>query len=190
MIETYSFSHSGGLEEYNDEVFVGFGSFTVAVVINGMNDHEMCRRVSLAVSRVLKNDFENMTFDDITYIISKIVKHNDEYAIIRITDNEIELEQHGGIKAFIVKDGDLKQLTNGMMKIENEDRIICGTDRFFRYLTKEAILADAVTSISAEEWMDFLVSRISDVNMLKGDNLSAVTFIVRNTENVRIDHLP
>ena len=61
---------------------------------------------------------------------------------------------------------------------------------FFKFLTKEAILADAVTSISAEEWMDFLVSRISDINMLKGDNLSAVTFIVRNTEDIRIDQLP
>lgn len=190
MIETYSFSHNGGLEEYNDEVFVGFGSFTVAVVVNGMNDKEMCRRVSLAVSRVLRTDFEHMSFDDITYIISKIVKHNDEYAIIRITDNEIETEQHGGIKAFIIKDGDIKQITNGLMKISNEDRIICGTDRFFKFLTKEAILADAVTSISAEEWMDFLVSRISDINMLKGDNLSAVTFIVRNTEDIRIDQLP
>ena len=172
MIETYSFSHNGGLEEYNDEVFVGFGSFTVAVVVNGMNDKEMCRRVSLAVSRVLRTDFEHMSFDDITYIISKIVKHD------------------GGIKAFIIKDGDIKQITNGLMKISNEDRIICGTDRFFKFLTKEAILADAVTSISAEEWMDFLVSRISDINMLKGDNLSAVTFIVRNTEDIRIDQLP
>ena len=35
MIETYTFTHKGGLEEYDDEVFVGFGSFTVAVVVNG-----------------------------------------------------------------------------------------------------------------------------------------------------------
>ena len=75
----------------------------------------------------------------------------------------------------------------GLQKIDNEDRIIFATDRFFRYLNKEAILADAVTSISAEEWMDFMINRISDINMLKGDNLSAITFIVRNTENVRVD---
>ena len=187
MIETYTFSNNGGLEEYNDEVFVGFGSFTVAVIVNGMDNREMCRRVSLAVNRVLSNDFESMSFDDMTYLISKIVKHKDEYTVIRITDTEIEMEQHGGIVAYIIKDGDIRQITNGLLKIDNEDRIICGTERFFKYLSKEAILADASSSISAEEWMDFLVGRISDVNMLKGDNLSAITFIVRNTENVRIN---
>ena len=187
MIETYTFSNNGGLPEYNDEVFVGFGSFTVAVIVNGMNNREMCRRVSLAVNRVLYNEFENMSFDDMTYLLSKIVKHNDEYAVIRITDEEIETEQHGGIRGYLVKNGEIVQITNGLQKIDNEDRIIFATDRFFRYLNKEAILADAVTSISAAEWMDFMINRISDINMLKGDNLSAITFIVRNTENVRVD---
>ncbi|MBO7452342.1 MAG: hypothetical protein J6U54_18590 [Clostridiales bacterium] len=186
MIETYTFTHKGGLEEYDDEVFVGFGSFTVAVVVNGNGDKDMCRRVSLAVNRILKNDFENMSFDDITYLISKLVKYGDEYTVIRITDDEIETEQHGAIKVFIVHDGDIKQITNGLSKINNEDRIICGTDRFFKYLSSDAILADALSSISAEEWMDFLISRISDRTMLKGDNLSAVTFIVRNTENIKL----
>ena len=187
MIESFSFSHSGGLEAYNDEVFLGFGTFTISVVVNGKDDPESCKRVSDTVSKILNINFKRFSFDDISYLIFRNVKRSDEYILVRITDEELETEIHGGVRGYLIRGGDIVNVTNGLMALENEDRIIIGTDRFFEDLTPEAVLADAVTSFSAEEWLNFLVSRISDANQLRGKNLSAVAFIVRKTEVVRTD---
>ena len=190
MIEAYSFSHSGGLEEYNDQVFLGFGAFTVSVIVNGNDNSETCKRVSDVVSKIFKIDFKRFTFDDLSYLIFRDVKRSDEYLLAGITDEKLETEIHGGIRGFIVKEGEIKNVTNGIISLENEDRILFATDRFLETLSNEAILADAVTSISAEEWLNFLVCRISDATKLNGKNLSAVAFIVRKTEDVRVDQRP
>ena len=190
MIEAYSFSHGGGLEEYNDEVFLGFGAFTVSVIVNGNDDAECRKRESYVASKIFKTDFKRFTFDDLSYLIFRNVRRSDEYLLTGITDEKLETEIHGGIRGFIIRDGEIWNVTNGVIALENEDRILFATDRFLETLSYEAILADAVTSISAEEWLHFLVCRISDATRLKGKNLSAVAFIVRKTEDVRVDQRP
>ena len=82
--------------------------------------------------------------------------------------------------AYIVQNGELKMLPNGMTSLEDGDRVICCTGEFMRSLNDIAILSDAVISDSAEEWMDNLVCRISDKNRLSEGNLTAVTMIVRS----------
>jgi hypothetical protein len=186
MIESCSFSHKGGKEKYNDAVFVGFGRFTLGMVVNGNDDPEQCERVSAAMRRILKNDFESYSFSDISEDIARSCTHGEEYMIIGLTDNLMEAEFHGALRGYLLRDGDITGVTYGQVTLENEDRIVIGTDKFFKVLTQEAVLADAVTSISAEEWLDFMVARISDVNMLSDENLSALTFIVRKAEDIRI----
>ena len=61
------------------------------------------------------------------------------------------------------------------------DRIICATSNFYRKLTDEAILADALVSENCSEWMNYMIRRISDSCELKCGNLSAVTLIVRGS---------
>ena len=100
--------------------------------------------------------------------------------LIRIDDKHIEIERHGKVYAYIVQNGELKMLPNGMTSLEDEDRVICCSGEFLKCLNEIAILSDAVVSESAEEWMDNLVCRISDKNRLSEGNLTAVTMIVRS----------
>lgn len=186
MIETFSFSHSGGLPEYLDKVYVSYGKYTYAIIVNGMNNLESRNRVAKAIHDTFDNNVDNYTFSDISNEINSKVRSNDEFLVVRINDESIITEQHGGTRGYLIHDGNIVRLTNGLIKLQNEDRLIIGTDRFFSTLTDEMVLVDSLTSFSAEEWMDFLVCRISEVNMLSGTNLSAVTIIVRNTENVRL----
>lgn len=186
MIETYSFSHSGGLPEYLDKVYVSYGKYTYAIIVNGMNDSESCNRVAKAIHDTFDNNVDNFTFSDISSEINSKIRSSDEYLMVRVNDEAIITEQHGRTKGYLIHEGNIVRLTNGLIKLSNEDRLIIGTERFFSTLTDEMILVDSLTSLSAEEWMDFLLCRISEINMLGGENLSAVTIIVRNTENVRL----
>lgn len=186
MIESYCFSHKGGREIYCDNVYLAYGDFTVASIVYGKDDYDYSSELSSKIAKVFNSDLKGMNFDDISYRISKSVKRNDEYLLLRITDSEVECEFHGGVEAYIISDGMLRRLTNGVMAIGNEDRIICATKVFFSKVNSEAILADGLTSESAQEWMDYIVRRISDKDMLTKQNLTALTFIVRDTENVII----
>jgi len=55
------------------------------------------------------------------------------------------------------------------------DKIVCATAKFYKHLTDEGILADALVSDSCSDWMYMMVRRISDQTQLKCGNLSAVT---------------
>ena len=186
MIETFSFSHPGGLENYLDKVYVSYGKNTFATIVNGNNDEESCLRLSKAIHATFENNVDNISFENVSSEISKHVRSVDEYLLVRINDNSIVTEQHGGVRGYLVRDGNIVRLTNGLITLVNEDRVLLSTDRFLLKLSEEMILVDALTSLSAEEWMDFLVNRISEENMLVGENLSAVTIIVRNAEDVKL----
>lgn len=186
MIELFSFSHNGNLDEYCDNVMVKYGKNILVVLTNGKNDPEKGERLTASVTEVINSYSDDMSFDDISYAISKKVYHYSDYVIVRLNDYQIETEKHGAVKAFISSNGEIKNLTNGMIRLNDNDRVIIGTDMFFHTLSPEGVLSDSLTSISAEEWMDFLVHRISDVNMLIGSNLTAVTFIVRCHDDIRI----
>ncbi len=186
MIESYSFCHSGGLEAYLDKVYVSYGIETYVTIVNGMNDVDSCARVSKAILNVFDSKAENADFKSVSAEISKKVKSTDEYLLVSIDDSRIITEQHGDVKGYLVRDGSIVRITNGLINLHNEDRIIFATGRFLDKLSEEMILIDALTSLSAEEWMDFLVCRISEINMLSGNNRSAVTLIVRNTEDIKL----
>lgn len=186
MLETYSFSHSGGLEEYLDKVYVSYGQKTYAYVINGRNDKDSCTRIKKAVKDVFIHNINTSSFKNVSEEIRRNVKSNDEYLLLEIDDNSVVSEIHGGLKGYLIRNGSIVSVTNGLINLKNEDRLIFGTDRFFRDLSLEMILIDALTSLSAEEWMGFLICRKSEFNMLKGENLSAITVIVRNNEDVRL----
>lgn len=186
MIETYSFSHKGGRPEYYDKVYVSYGKYTYASIVSGNNDSESCLRVSKAIHDTFDQNIDSYSFEDVAFEISRRVRNSDDYILVKIDDESIITEQHGSVRGYIVDNGQLVSLTNGFIKLNNEDRLIIGTSRFFAHLREEMILVDSLTSLSSEEWMDFLVNRISEVNMLQGENLSAITIIVRNTEDVRL----
>ena len=98
-----------------------------------------------------------------------------EYLILRVLKNGVECYRRGGVYAKIVKDGQIHVLPNGFFGLNVGDSIVCATANFYKYLTDEGILADALVSSSSNEWMNMLIRRISDQCQLKCGNLSAVT---------------
>ena len=79
------------------------------------------------------------------------------------------------MRAKIVRQGQISLLPNGYFGLSSDDRIICATSNFFKFLNDEGILADALVAGTCNEWMDMMVRRISDQTQLKCGNLSAVT---------------
>jgi hypothetical protein len=59
--------------------------------------------------------------------------------------------------------------------MSKDDKIVVCTAKFFKYLTDEGVLADALVSDSCSDWMYMMIRRISDQTQLKCGNLSAVT---------------
>ena len=89
--------------------------------------------------------------------------------------NGVECYRRGGVFAKIIKDGQIHVLPNGFFGLNVGDSIVCATSNFYKHLTDEGILADALVSSSCNEWMNMLIRRISDQCQLKCGNLSAVT---------------
>jgi hypothetical protein len=82
--------------------------------------------------------------------------------------------------AKIVKDGQIHVLPNGIFGLNKGDGIVCATSNFYKYLTNEGILADALVSGTCSDWMNLMVRRISDQCQLKCGNLSAVTLMLND----------
>ena len=80
----------------------------------------------------------------------------------------------------IVKDGQIHVLPNGVFGLNKGDGIVCATSNFYKYLTNEGILADALVSGTCSDWMNLMVRRISDQCQLKCGNLSAVTLMLND----------
>jgi len=182
MIEYYTFKHPGGEESYEDEVYLTIVPQVTIAIFYGSKLGESRTASAKIFSDVLggenaQNDFRLMAEE-----IEHRIPDNAEYIALRISDEQFDSVRRGGVCAKIIKNGELKSLPNGIFKLENEDRIVCGTDNFFKQLTDEGIIADASCSISSEEWMDNMVTRISDANRIICGNLSAVTLIVRSKD--------
>ena len=182
MIEYYTFKHPGVEEKYRDEVFLTLGEHTTIAIFNGSklgSSSETARKlfVDILSGKNAQDNFDSMSQD-----IENAIPENAEYMALRIDDAWINSIRRGGVLAKIVKNGELKVLPNGVFGLENDDRIVCATEAFFNYIPDEGILASALTAESCEEWMSFLVQRISDINELKCENLSCVTLIVRSED--------
>ncbi|MBP3810565.1 MAG: hypothetical protein ILA15_07540 [Clostridiales bacterium] len=179
MIENYILMHKGGQEEYRDNVFVNYSAALTLAILYLPNEAEFSVADEASVSALVQGS-SKLRFRDLSESIYPILTNLKNYMLIRIDDKHIEIERHGKVYAYIVQNGELKMLPNGMTSLEDEDRVICCTGEFLKCLNDIAILSDAVVSESAEEWMDNLVCRISDKNRLSEGNLTAVTMIVRS----------
>ncbi|MBR1796912.1 MAG: hypothetical protein IJ757_02725 [Clostridiales bacterium] len=179
MIENYILMHKGGQEEYRDNIFVNYSSSLTMAMLYLPLESEFSVTDEASVAALVQGS-SKMRFIDLSESIYPILTNLRNYMLIRIDDKHIEIERHGKVFAYIVQNGELKMLPNGMTSLEDGDRLICCTGEFMRCLNDIAILSDAVIADSAEEWMDNLVCRISDRNRLSEGNLTAVTMIVRS----------
>lgn len=187
MIEYYTLMHKGDSEEYTDNIFMNFDSTVTVLMIYSSREGspEFSEEDKSKISSLITG-CRGVPFDEISKILERDIKPGIDYMLIHINDSMINIERHGAIYAGIVKNGELKRLPNGPFSIEDDDRVVCGTAEFIKYLSYPAILSDALTAESSEEWMDNMVCRISEQNMLAEGNLTAVTLIVRKDENVRV----
>lgn len=174
--------HNGGADNYADNIFHNYiGPLLTVLICCGSNVPEGENPSFDAAGSVISAGIKK-AFDDISDAVSKSIPADSEYLLMRISDKAVKIERHGSIIPYIVKGGELRVLPNGVFGLENDDRIICGSKNFYDNLSVPAILADAVTAMSCEEWMDNLICRISDSNMLSCGNLTAVNFIVRSDD--------
>ena len=180
MIEYYLFMHKGGRETYQDGVFpIATPELTIGIVSSAGLGNDAPAVVKM-FKDYLSSDIESKEFGVLSDEIMQHMPDNSDYMVLRISDTRIESVRRGKVYGKIVKAGELKLLPNGRLSLEDEDRIVCGTEEFFTHLTDEEILCDSMFAESSQEWMDYMIRRISDANWLAEGNISAVTFIVRS----------
>ena len=178
MIEYYTLMHKGAQEEYKDNIFLNFGNELTMLLLFSSTDDGFDLSQSISINTMI-GGCSQMTMAELLEDFHNEISPNCPYLLMRIDDNHIEIDHRGSVSAKIVKRGELINLSNGYFTLEDGDQICCGTSAFFKELSDTAILADAMSSISCEEWMDNMCVRISDVNQFNGDNVSAITMIVR-----------
>ena len=185
MIEYNIFRHAGDSLTYDDEVVLAAFSSTTIGLLDGKNlgsDLDKYRDT-------FKSIIETAGYEDIADPSHRFefaaeqtecqLPKDAEYMIMEIDGQMVESVRRGGVMAKIVMSGEMRMLPNGKFGLSTGDRIVCATSNFYRKLTDEAILADALVSDNCAEWMNFMIRRISDSCELKCGNLSAVTLIVR-----------
>lgn len=178
MIEYYTLMHDGGQGEYRDNIFLNFSKTLTMLLLFSSKDDAFDIAHSISINGLISS-CTSMTMEELCEEFHKEITPSCAYLLLRIDDQHINLERRGGVYAKIIKRGEVINLSNGFHSLEDGDQICCGTSEFFKYVSDPAVMADAMTSISSEEWMDYMCTRISDANQFEGENLSAVTMIVR-----------
>ena len=173
MIEYYTFKHRGAADEYKDEVFLRLVPNLTVAIFNG-SKLDSPKSQSLLFSEILSSDEGNKSFDYLHKVFDDCLDDDSEFLILRVEQNGIESIRRGDVSAKIVRQGQISLLPNGYFGLSSDDRIICATSNFFKYISDEGILADALVSGSCNEWMNMMIRRISDQTQLKCGNLSAV----------------
>lgn len=182
MIEYYTLKHKGGQANYNEAV-VPVASPELSIAIAATEKLGDTAAVAAKIIKdIMSSELVSRKVPDLASEIDRLTPDNTEYMVFKINDDRIDSMRRGGVYGKIVKNGELKVLPNGILGLEDEDRIVCGTEEFFSFLADEEILADSLFAESCQEWMNYMVKRISDINWLSGKNLSAVTLIVRSSE--------
>lgn len=174
MIEYYTFKHRGADEEYKDEVFLRLVPNLTVAIFNG-SKLDSPKSQSLLFSEILSSDEGSKGIDFLNTVFEDCLDEDSEYLILRVESNGIESIRRGSVCAKIVRQGQISLLPNGYFGLSSDDRIVCATSNFFKSLSDEGILADALVADSCNEWMNMMVRRISDQTQLKCGNLSAVT---------------
>ncbi len=174
MIEYYTFKHRGADEEYKDEVFLRLVPNLTVAIFNG-SKLDSPKSQSLLFSEILSSDEGSKGIDFLNTVFEDCLDEDSEYLILRVESEGIESIRRGSVCAKIVRQGQISLLPNGYFGLSSDDRIVCATSNFFKSLSDEGILADALVADSCNEWMNMMVRRISDQTQLKCGNLSAVT---------------
>jgi hypothetical protein len=174
LIEYYTFKHRGADEEYKDEVFLRLVPNLTVAIFNG-SKLDSPKSQSLLFSEILSSDEGSKGIDFLNTVFEDCLDEDSEYLILRVENEGIESIRRGSVCAKIVRQGQISLLPNGYFGLSSDDRIVCATSNFFKSLSDEGILADALVADSCNEWMNMMVRRISDQTQLKCGNLSAVT---------------
>lgn len=194
MLETYSFMHPGNKPEYIDSITVGYAGYTMCGMVDGRVNSAKAPLISSAIKNIMKSAVDGSDFasvlDSINEEVYQIAKKDASYMIIRLSDNDVEINKYGDFNCYLIRNGEILDIPNGKLSLLDDDRMLFCTSTFMTFLNREAILADSLTSISSEEWIQYLVARISDANMLMCDNLTALAIIVRQSDDdMRFDRL-
>ena len=179
MIEYYTFKHRGDAEEYKDEIFFRNSLPITIALFYGSKIESAPRSQGLLFSEILSSEEGSKGITEIEKVFEECLDEESEYLILRVLNKGIESTRRGDVCAKIVRNGQISLLPNGYFGLTDEDWIICATSNFYRYLTDEGILADALVSENCSDWMNLMIRRISDQTQLKCGNLSAIALKLR-----------
>ena len=180
MIEYYTFKHRGDALDYTDEVFLRLVPNLTVALFYGSKLKVAPKSQALLFSEILNSEEGGKSIEYLSSVFDECLDEDSEYLILKVLKNGVESYRRGSVFAKIVKDGQIHVLPNGFFGLNQGDAIVCGTANFFKYLTDEGILADALVSGSCSEWTNMLVRRISDQCQLRCGNLSAVTLLLND----------
>ena len=186
MIETYRLSHNGGQDKHCDDVLVRVGKVLWLVVVQGSKEITATRIFADAFQKVFATCADDSAFTDLCEKYEKLVPHIFDYMIMKVSDSELSVFRHGSVKGYLVRNGEIKLLPNGTISANDEDRILVATQTLYEKITPEGILADGLMATNCEEWMNYMLYRVSSLDMLSGPNLTAVTIMVRFDEAMKL----
>ena len=180
MIEYYTFKHRGDSLEFLDEVYLTLIPHMTVAIFYGSHLDEGARSQTLLFSELLNSDEGQKSISELNNVMASFLDESSEYLLLRSVDDGIECFRRGEVCAKIVRNGMVSILPNGFFRLTSDDRLVCATSNFYKYLTDEGILADALVSETCSEWMNMMIRRIYDQTQLKCGNLSAVTLKLGN----------
>lgn len=175
MIDRACFKHKGNAEHYCDEVFLSEAPCFVAAVFCGKEEYINSLSCSFVLSEILKDSKEDDSLEQICKVLEEKIPEDVEYLILRI-DGHLKADslKRGQVRAFIVNNGEMMILPNGIFGLKEGDMLVCAVKNFYSNLTNEGMLSDALISSDCSEWMDYMIRRVSDKTELLCGNLSAV----------------
>lgn len=187
MIEHYTFRNIGGSDSYQDIISENYLKTFTAFIYYGSsprNKEDSSSVAKLCASYVTEQNQKN--FEVLSNEIESYLSGDKEYLLIRLDGDELNFVSKGGVYGYIVRGGELFRIPNGTMILYPDDQIVCATTRFFSSLSLPAIITDALMSLTAEEWMDNMIYRISEKTRLIEGNLSAITIVRTKDDDIRI----
>ncbi len=180
MIEYYTFKHRGDASEFMDEVYLTLIPSMTVAIFYGSHLAEGARSQKLLFSEILNSDEGAKSIYDLNLVMEEYLEVDSEYLLLRSVKKGISCFRRGEVCAKIIRNGQISILPNGYFELSPDDRLVCATSNFYKYLNDEGILADALVADTCSEWMNMMIRRISDQNQLKCGNLSAVTLRLDN----------